>query len=170
MWYVEMGKHAHVTENGGFSLHFLISQLTPSFFCFSFFQKTSFYQVMPDDTCAGVCLRYKIKASTLRIINGFVGDNIQMLKVYMFWNWGIRYSLLALSYVGSSGVEYSMQTFLSIFIFLLEINHTRCFGSPRRICAAAKALLSCPKPVRATSSCRNCATRAAVVGPWATVG
>jgi hypothetical protein len=38
-------------------------------------------QVMPDDTCAGVCLRYKLKASVLRSLNGFVSENIQMLKV-----------------------------------------------------------------------------------------
>lgn len=42
---------------------------------------------MPDDTCAGLCLRYKLKASTLRSLNGFVSDNIQMLKVRAVEKW-----------------------------------------------------------------------------------
>jgi len=84
----------HVNNRGPPPYYYCTTQLsidpTPyRYFC-SFHAPSN--QVMPDDTCAGVCLRYKIKASTLRSINGFVGDNIQMLKVRVWcvtWR-GIR--------------------------------------------------------------------------------
>lgn len=37
--------------------------------------------VMPEDTLQGLCLRYKIKASLLRRVNGFTGDHFQTEKV-----------------------------------------------------------------------------------------
>jgi len=34
------------------------------------------HQVLPSDTCADICLKYRVKASTLRRLNGFTGDNV----------------------------------------------------------------------------------------------
>ncbi|CAM9528659.1 unnamed protein product, partial [Hapterophycus canaliculatus] len=34
--------------------------------------------ILPDDTLAGICLKYKVKDRELRKLNGFVGDHFRM--------------------------------------------------------------------------------------------
>eukprot|EP00903_Cladosiphon_okamuranus_P005961 g5885.t2 len=42
--------------------------------------------VMPDDTLAGICLKYKVKDRELRRLNGFVGSHFRMCDVLIIPN------------------------------------------------------------------------------------
>lgn len=90
------------------------------------------HTVLPSDTMAGLCLRYKISATKLRQANKFSGSNISLaparLLIPLTDNSALNMSTIQLQDTNSE--EYKMQVFLSAFPHLrrserrayLEIN------------------------------------------------
>lgn len=91
-----------------------------------------FHTVLPSDTMAGLCLRYKISATKLRQANKFSGSNLSLAPARLLipLTDSSALNIKAIQLQDTNSEEYKMQVFLSAFPHLrrserrayLEIN------------------------------------------------
>lgn len=73
------------------------------------------HTVVPSDTFSGLCLRYKIKAVTLRRVNHFSGTNLALSPSKLLIPLGNGVSIDQLRLQDTSSTEYKMQMVLNEF-------------------------------------------------------
>lgn len=73
------------------------------------------HTVLPSDTFSGICLRYKVKAVTLRRVNQFSGTNLALAPSKLLIPLGNGVSLENLKLQDTSSNEYKMQLVLNQF-------------------------------------------------------